>query len=657
MNFFEQQDRARQRTGLLVLLFFCAVSMLIVATCLLVASVFYFTNDAALVSPSSLTAVITAVPPDTLISIACAIVAIVALGSAYKFVQLSKGGSVVAESLGGRLLNTRHCDSSERRLLNVVEEMAIASGVPVPSVYLLDEDGINAFAAGTTIHNAAIGVTRGAVEQLDRDQLQGVIAHEFSHIFNGDMRLNLRLLGVLNGITVFGVVGYQILRVTSRGGLSRSRNNNGALPLLLLGGGLMILGYGGTFFGNLIKSAVSRQREFLADASAVQFSRNPDGIAGALKKIGGYSAGSRVEHPASSELSHLFFGQALSFWAGRLFATHPPLDERIRRIDTGWRKSAALNHDSDQRALVDNEGVASFSSRSSAGAVSEHALLSAVATLHAPDSEQRRYARRILDDLPASVVQAAHEPYGARALVYCLLLDSSQHVRRAQMELLERKADTVVAGMVEVLQSTLCRDAERQLVVLDLALPALHQLSSAQREQFFTVLHGLIHCDAVMDFYEWALYSIVVSSLQPPALLPSRQLRERMSSVRNIKVLGKAVATVVSAVVHAGQPALDGKLDDNAARPSVDAAFDAAATVLGMPHMQLMPRKQVTVDGLNSALRSLSRLVVLQKPRLLKAMVVAAGRDGVLAAAELQLIRAVAQRLDCPMPPLQTTVP
>ena len=218
--------------------------------------------------------------------------------------------------------------------------MAIASGTPTPPVYMMQEEpGINAFAAGFTPSDAVVGVTRGCVGQLSRDELQGVIGHEFSHILNGDMRLNIRLMGVLFGILVVGLIGSILLRSSLYGSAlqSRSSRGNSTQVLLIIGGVLMLVGFIGTLVGNLIKASVSRQREFLADASAVQFTRNPSGIAGALKKIGGFEAGSEMMNPHAPESSHMFFGRAVSSGFNSLFATHPPLEERIARLDSSWQ--------------------------------------------------------------------------------------------------------------------------------------------------------------------------------------------------------------------------------------------------------------------------------------------------------------------------------
>ena len=271
---------------------------------------------------------------------------IILVGTLYKTWRLSGGGHNVARLLGGRPVDPNTSDAQERRVLNIVEEMAIASGLPVPTVYLLDnEEGINAFAAGFTPQDAVIGVTRGTIELLSRDELQGVIAHEFSHIFNGDMRLNLRLMGVLHGILVIALVGYFILRLSVRGASSRRKGGGAAAIIPMVGLALLVIGYVGVFFGRVIKSAVSRQREFLADASAVQFTRNPGGIGGALKKIGGLTEGSVVMSPNAEQVSHFFFsdgkfGKVRRAFSGvtpfNFLATHPSLRDRIRRIEPSW---------------------------------------------------------------------------------------------------------------------------------------------------------------------------------------------------------------------------------------------------------------------------------------------------------------------------------
>src|SRR5690606_7250973 len=269
-------------------------------------------------------------------TIAVLVVGVVLAGSLFKHFQLRSGGKAVAESLNGRPIDPATTDLEERKILNVVEEMAIASGIAVPPVYVMEDDSINAFAAGLTPQDAVIGITRGCIRLLSRDELQGVVAHEFSHIFHGDMRLNTRLVSLLHGILVIGLIGQILLRSSSSSRHRSSSKNNSAGAGLAIGAALAVTGYVGTVFGNPIKGAVSRQREFLADASAVQFTRNPDSIAGALKKIGGYPLRSQLSASHAAEFSHMFFGQGVQSALSSLMATHPPLEERIRRVEPGW---------------------------------------------------------------------------------------------------------------------------------------------------------------------------------------------------------------------------------------------------------------------------------------------------------------------------------
>src|ERR1022692_2287745 len=327
MDFFERQDQARRNTKLLVVYFVLGVAMLILAV--YAATLAIFTGVASRHHHRYDEQVQMVLwNPQLFLGAAVGTLAVIALGSGFKTLELAQGGSTVATMLGGRLVDPSTSDPDERKLRNVVEEMALAAGVPVPQVYLLpDEHGINAFAAGHSTSDAVVAVTAGAVKLLSRDELQGVIGHEFSHILNGDMRLNLRLMGVIFGILCLAVIGRVLL-------YTRSSNSKDKNPLPLLGLALLVIGWIGVFFGRLIKASVSRQREFLADASSVQFTRNPDGIGGALRKIGGLGAdaGGAVQHIHAETLSHMFLAASSVGLAGGLLASHPPLRERLRRI-------------------------------------------------------------------------------------------------------------------------------------------------------------------------------------------------------------------------------------------------------------------------------------------------------------------------------------
>ncbi|RRK02052.1 peptidase M48 [Opitutaceae bacterium TAV3] len=355
MDFFEAQARARRRTARLVVLFICAIAGLI--------AVGYFSTIAILrefvpqdtpyaTAPTSYVETAPdAAPvrswwdPRLLTGIALGTCVVVGLASLFKWAQLRSGGRAVAEMVGGRRINSNTTDPKERQFLNVVEEMSLASGTPMPGVYVLDkEPAINAFAAGHTTDDAVVAVTRGTLDQLTRDELQGVVAHEFSHILNGDMRFNLRLTTVIFGILVIGLIGRTVLLSLRHTRVRTSRDSKGGgagllAAIVVIGLLLMLLGYIGYFFGRLIQAAISRQREFLADASAVQFTRNPSGIVNALRRIGGYAGGSRLQSAGSAQIEHFFFAQGFSAKASLagLWATHPPLRERIQAIDPDFK--------------------------------------------------------------------------------------------------------------------------------------------------------------------------------------------------------------------------------------------------------------------------------------------------------------------------------
>jgi Zn-dependent protease with chaperone function len=341
-NFFEHQDQARRNTRWLITFMALGVAAM---GCSIYALLYFAQawavtrGELAQPAPGVDSELLGLCLGGTLVLVLCA--------SAYRILSLRGGGARVAEMLGGRLISGNPEGVLEQRFVNVVEEMAIASGVPVPQVFVLDDEaGINAFAAGFSVDDAAIAATRGCLEKLSRQELQGVVAHEFSHVLNGDMRLNVRLMGIVFGIVSLAVIGRLMMRIVGNSRITSSRgrkNGNGvAAAIFLFGLGIFLIGTLGELFGKLIKAAVSRQREFLADASAVQFTRNPEGIAGALKKIGGYSEGATVTSGAAEEASHLFFGDihARSFLSG-LFGTHPPLSDRISRIDPSWNGTMA----------------------------------------------------------------------------------------------------------------------------------------------------------------------------------------------------------------------------------------------------------------------------------------------------------------------------
>lgn len=640
MNFFEHQDRARRNTRYLILLLTAAVFSLVAITTLLFAVLAYFGQDQYDSAPTShWQGILHALSPSAFLWIAVGVGCVVVIGSFFRFVQLQGGGKTVAEAMGGRLLSGNTKDPDERKILNVVEEMAIASGTAVPPVYLIDEESINAFAAGYHPQDAVIGITRGCIQNLSRDELQGVVAHEFSHIFHGDMRINMRLVSLLYGILVIGLIGEFLIRMAGNRGARRSSKDNSPALFLALGLGLLIIGYTGIFFGNLIKAAVSRQREFLADASAVQFTRNPEGIAGALKKIGGNTYGSLLHNERAAEFSHMFFGQGVKSFL-TLMATHPPLEERIKRIQPKWNGEFSTSvykrsKTAETKAELSNEMVFSFSD--DAATNTRAASLDLDRTLDQlaqPNIQQVDYARARLAEIPQQIKIAAHESFSARALVFGLLLDSNEAIAQRQLlSLAEHLTVNEFQQLSGLIHSSSNLAARLRLPLLELCLPALKQLSKEQYSHFIECLNQLINADNRISLMEWALYRIVMHNT-------SAQYHPERS--HNLDQLKRECEILISVLAYAG------------AKTEVDAqaAFNRASSELKINNLLLLPRDQVQVTQLDKALEKLNGVKPLQKPRLLKAMSQCVLQDDHVTITEAELFRAIADSLDCPVPPL-----
>ena len=620
-DFFRQQDLARRNTGRLVLLFALAVLGVVVSVLVFAAALTAFFNRDPETHTWDWAA---ATDPHLLILVLAGVLVVVVGGSLIRIAELRAGGRLVAEELGGRLLNPNTSEPSDRRLLNVVEEMAIASGVSTPPVYVMDgETGINAFAAGFSAQDAVIGVTRGAATALDRDELQGVIAHEFSHILNGDMRLNFRLMGMLHGLFLIGALGYVLLRVR-------------VTTFVVIGAGLSVVGFSGTFFGNLIKAAVSRQREFLADASAVQFTRQPEGIAGALRKIGGLATGSKVESPNAPQASHLFFGRATS-GLNAVFSTHPPLAKRITRIDPSWDgKFPELP--AEVVEALSAVGLASTAGGEVA-ALAGAEVANAVSQVGQPTPAHLQYAAELIDGLPGPVVAAAHEPYGARAVVYALLLDHAPEPRRSQLRHLEAAADHGVYEETLRLASQVEELGRRmRLPLLEIALPALRVLSSWQYQRFQENVVELVEADDSLDLFEWSLRRILLRDMQAYfGRLGPRRVRH--ASVRSV---ASSLAVLVSVLAYVG--------DRNP--QAAERAFAAGWRVLSLPKRRLLPHDACGFNELDAALVELDRSLPQVKKRTLEAAVACITADRQVTVDETELLRAVSASMSCPMPPI-----
>jgi hypothetical protein len=461
---------------------------------------------------------------------------------------------------------------------------------------------------------------------------------------NGDMRMNIRLMGVLHGILVIGMLGYFILRISfyTGGGRSRGRDGNSGVPILAIGAGLTVIGFAGTFFGNLIKAAVSRQREFLADASAVQFTRQAEGIAGALKKIGGFTAGSSIQSPNAPEASHMFFGRATSGFSA-LFSTHPPIADRIKRLDPSWDGQLPDHVDRVEIGSAAASGFAGASPAAASPRAASPGLSGAVSSIGRPEPSHLRYAAALIKSLPPALVDAARESYGARAVIYALVLNRDHVTRQKQFAHLELAADPGVLDETRRLAPLVgALDARARLPVLEIAIPALRALTADQFRRFEANLVALVESDEVIDLFEWSLHRILRRDLQGTFGRPGA-VRVKF---RSLSAVASQSVLLLSVVAHAGARG-DG---------SAGTAFGRASAALGLQNAHLQPIESCSLPALDAALGDLDQAAPDVKRRVLEAVVAAITADQAVTATEAELLRVISASMSCPMPPLVDAV-
>jgi Zn-dependent protease with chaperone function len=651
MDFFAHQESARRQSRRLIVLF--ALAVFAVAAAITVVVVFVVAIGQAGEGEELSGSVLERNPILPWVT-AAVVLAVIGLASLWKTARLRGGGGIVARALGGTLVSPDSRDPAYRRLRNVVEEIAIASGVPVPGIYVLErEAAINAFAAGFAPGDAVVAVTRGTLDQLSRDELQGVVAHEFSHILNGDMRLNLRLMGVLFGLMLIGLAGREFL-LNARGG---SGGRDGA-AIFLIALAVMIIGYLGLFFARLIKAGVSRQREFLADASAVQFTRQTVGIAGALKKIAAFPSGSKLETADAEEVSHMLFGDGVGYSA--LMATHPPLPARISRLEGRFDATALADLKRDMaRKLGAVAQAPAMATPSAASDVAEAAGVAAMAAVPLPAaratiavepgrvaaqvanpaSDDYRIAGSIHDSIPGRLVQAAGERESAPALVLALALNRDENVRSAQFETVRGQLSERDAGRMWELGAEIAElHPMQRLPLAALAFPALRRRPKPELEALLAALERLIHADGRVDLFEYCLARVVATHLRE-AMAPGR---ERPMGSARIVALKDPVALVLAVLAQHGH-----ERAEDAAK-----AYAAGMTHLFRDRFPAYAPPAAWMGKLDAALMALDRLAPAGKQLLLEALVKAMSHDGRIAVAEAELLRAVCARLHCPLPPM-----
>jgi Zn-dependent protease with chaperone function len=620
MNFFQHQDIARRNTRLLIALFVLAVLSLIIIT-LTFLTLFPWQTHAQSFSihgsNQPLMCLLTEgcdfwvsviAHADKLIAVAVVMVLIIGGVSLFKWFSLRQGGKVVAEMMGASELVSNRLSLHEKRLLNVVEEMALAANTPVPAVYVMrGETGINAFAAGFSPKDAVIAVTEGALYGFNREQLQGVIAHEFSHILNGDMRLNMHIIAVLHGIMFITEIGYVYLR---SGRYTDRRRRSGMV--FMLGLGLVIIGSVGTLFGNLIKAAVSRQREYLADASAVQFTRNPGSIADALKVIGGSVEGSLVYNAHGTEISHLFFSEALTRMQG-FFATHPPLKERIKRIEPRWSGEFIK-----PVVYVDTEEV------KEKPPIDFVPVMGVIAAVAMATSDKAEPSMALNDEL--------HEPLGAAAAICCLLMPQNQMLINTQLLFIESKWPE----LHKAINNSSWKYAQRKdfLALVELSTSALRQLSVDDYVRFKQLLLGLIKADGIVDIYEWSLYYLLKSALDCHFghAITTRLLYKTVAEIET------ELRIIITMLIQSTEQNTECKIR----------AFQRAFEICDLEFVDEKPLS-VTMIEFSAAMKKITNAYPLLKSRVLKALVAAAKSDGELELIERNLIKAIGAAIETPV--------
>lgn len=648
MNFFEHQDQARRNTTYLVFLFGLSVMLMILAF-YLVAIVTILANAEGKVSWWQ---------PGLLVLIALATVIVIGVGSISKMMALREGGAALARSLGGRQVTPQTQHLKEMQLLNVVAEMALAAGTPIPAVYLLEhEASINAFAAGFSAETAVIGVTQGCLDQLSRDELQGVIGHEFSHIVHGDMGLNLKLIGVLQGLLLIHILGRIILRGMDSGSRSSSNNNDKIGGIIVIAGiAMAVIGSVGLFCGRLIKSAVSRQREFLADASAVQFTRNPDGLAGALTKLGQLSNGSKIMAPTAEEASHLFFGEALPGVAmfGSLFSTHPPLQDRIRRlgkVPTFVSVTSPSHPSTLAEGLMMGLGEAPAASTVSVQGRSSQTVsapppppktpspqtfMAAIGTI---DGRRLAQVQQFLQALDPTLKTALYRPDSAQDLVFALLFDSQTSVQDQQIQILtSAHGDACAQRVMAHHQALNSLDSRHTLSLLELTIPALRTLSTEDRHRFFGTLQGLIKADGRLSLSEYVLQLILRKRLtHDPKATQSKP------AITTLDALWADAVILLSVLARMGHSKTE------------DAFYALTSGLYQLPgaKKQTLPTAlaPVKLTHLGKSLATLEQATPKLKQAIVDACAHTVLADNTITPQEAELLRAVVMVLDCPAPP------
>ena len=663
MNFYEAQDDARKRTKWLVLYFILAVIGVITAVYTVVGFIYHFQGGSEVIisDPMGRTHIERVGgnwwDPARFLVVAGATAGVILLGNLFKSLQLAGGGAAVARDVGARPVDPHTIDLDEKRLINVVEEMAIASGLPVPQVWIMDDEpGINAFAAGTEPGNAVIGVTRGCIQRLTRGELQGVIAHEFSHILNGDMKLNMRLIGWLFGIMMLALLGrmiFESLRFVRVRGNSKDNNGGLIIAILVAGISLIVIGSIGVFFARMIQAAISRQREYLADASAVEFTRDPSGISGALKKIGGQEYGSSVNSAKAGEASHMFFADGGMFSYG--FDTHPPLDVRISTIEESWDGKfqeselppvAQRGRPSTMSSMAGDSRMSGFSGGSSQPVSDADRDTKIEVSRQKWDAvgdsahQDISLGKRIRDSISEEWIEACHDREYAQALIFGVLLAEDDALQQGEISFLRKSAGDQAVEIAlhwnKALQDT---HSSEKIALLDLCIPTLRRLTMPEYERFIDITRWMIASDGEVDLFEFMIQKVLERHLSAHFL----HYGGVKTKYTKISKLSHEVNVLISTMSGIGAGSGD-ELNQAyaAARDSID-EFKGG--------MSILPPEQCGLDEVDQALEKIEKSSPLIQRDVIHACGIAVMNDGVLESKEAEMLRAIADAIGGALPP------
>jgi Zn-dependent protease with chaperone function len=656
MDFFDQQDLARRKTGQLIFLFFLGVCATLVAVnivCFVGFWVFYQPTEVShSIEQTQLPSIFQNLLNGQSIQltekqsgfmfawkawwgsnlnwqISLGVLGAVLIGTVFRYFELAGGGHKVAQWAGATLVDMSTRDPQKKQLINLCEEMAIAAGMSVPELYVMErEGGINAFVAGFNPDEAVLVVTKGALEHLSRDQLQGVIGHEYSHILNGDMRINVRLMSFLAGLVMIGQIGRFLIDSNVIGHRSyRTSRNNGKAGIVLIGVGLVLaaVGYVGVLIGRMIKAAVSRQREFLADASSVQFTRNPDGLAGALYSIKEHQEGSQLGHRHAEDMSHFCFGETVAL--SDKLATHPPVTERIKRISPHFIAKERSRRRQEEPAEQSVQRTAPQAFETAMAVASITAMVGQVT----PDHVQ--YAQNLYQNIPEQLKNWVHQSAGAKAYLYCQIMLGSGDDQQAILNAIKQEDGSCVEmlrGMWSYCQQL---DQQLRLPILELVIPTLKRMSEPDRVIFMDRLERLVALDGRVDFIEWVTITMVKLRLKPK----DSQLNKKLSS----KLTGydESVCVVLAVFVSLN--------------PDVTKATELYQQIINQLGLNLVPvgtLKDVGYERLDQALRHLNSISFMWRKVILQACADIVQSDGRVEFLEYEALRVVADCMESPLP-------